>query len=432
MGIEKHQCLAMLDTDMRPGAVAGSYVCDRCFDDRGIREFVRTNASSRRCDFCLRTARSEIAAELPHVVRYIHGCLSREYEDPNNAVAWDGAWQGAEVWSTGELVFEEVGLELPKDDHGRLRKALSHGLGDGNREWCRVGPYTARQREVYRWSWENFCRFVKHERRYFFLTPQREDNYLLAPARLLRRIADLCERHGLFRIVKAGTVLHRTRRRPKGEALWGALDLGPPPAEKAILPNRMSPAGVPMFYASDDPETALLEIFQEPGVYATATFKLRRDARVLDLSDVPRIPTIFEEPSDEADGGDRDGLIFLHSFAEAVSQPIDRKDRAHIDYVPTQVVTEYFRSMRRPREATAVDGICYTSAKNPPRKSYVLYATQLDVVLDEASLERWEPAEREAARGSHANAWLEMVRVAMSRRTRPPPMGQHRWQAPRR
>ncbi|MGQ0713964.1 MAG: RES domain-containing protein [Gemmatimonadaceae bacterium] len=35
------------------------------------------------------------------------------------------------------------------------------------------------------------------------------------------------------------------------------LNLGPPPTEKAIYPNRMSPAGISMLYAAEDEETAI-------------------------------------------------------------------------------------------------------------------------------------------------------------------------------
>ena len=64
-----------------------------------------------------------------------------------------------------------------------------------------------------------------------------------------------------------------------------------------------------------------------------------------------------------------------------ISKPIQRDDRPHIDYVPTQVVTEFIRS----RPATGdvpIDGIKYLSAVHPSYASYVIFATQENLFPD--------------------------------------------------
>jgi RES domain len=53
-------------------------------------------------------------------------------------------------------------------------------------------------------------------------------------------------------------------------------------------------------------------------------------------------------------------LRFLHEFTRDLIEPVVLDGREHIDYVPTQVVTEYIRWL----PALAIDGILFASAQN--------------------------------------------------------------------
>jgi hypothetical protein len=64
-----------------------------------------------------------------------------------------------------------------------------------------------------------------------------------------------------------------------------------------------------------------------------------------------------------------------------ISRPIARDDRAHIEYVPTQVVTEYLRSVLR-TEKGVVEGIRYRSSRKGGEKSLVLFVDQRNLVLE--------------------------------------------------
>ena len=48
---------------------------------------------------------------------------------------------------------------------------------------------------------------------------------------------------------------------------------------------------------------------------------------------------------------------FMRDFITDFTKPIERSDRAHAEYVPTQVVTEYFRHVYRTEEGAQIDGI---------------------------------------------------------------------------
>jgi hypothetical protein len=141
--------------------------------------------------------------------------------------------------------------------------------------------------------------------------------------------------------------------------VWNnAAQLGPPPREFASN-SRMSPAGITMFYGSDDIATAVAEI----GAHSSqrhailGQFETTRDLTLLNLTDLPRVPSLY---TDAGRTPKRYDLIFLHSFAADLGKPIALDGREHIEYVPTQVVTEYLRYV----STNAVDGILYRSAQN--------------------------------------------------------------------
>ena len=394
--------------------VAGS-VCAECLgSDPGLADFVAGSASEDVCDFCGKESEGgPVAVPLDDVVDYINECLTRDYEDPVEHVGWcseDGGW-GIPVMHTDELLCEELGLELPNDDDEKLLDALCDGLGGRSREWVRRNPYGAAPEEVSIWSWERFSRVVKHARRFFFLD-HREGDYrghdeLLSPQELLRRITDFSVAQGLVHVIPAGTRLYRVRKAPLGERPSTPLELGPPPEDRCLWPTRMSPAGIPMFYGADDVDTALQETLDGPGTYIIARFEVTRDVLILDLTDVPRVPSIFEPVSDTAERDPRYELIFLHRFTRDVSEPIDRKDRAHVDYVPTQVVAEYFRSVPLD-DGRQLDGIKYTSAQRPPHSCYALFADQRAVAPSEEDVPRHQ-AEKSYGLLGHDHAWLRLI-----------------------
>ena len=55
--------------------------------------------------------------------------------------------------------------------------------------------------------------------------------------------------------------------------------------------------------------------------------------------------------------------MFLHQFARDIAKCVKKDGREHIEYVPTQVVTEFFRRVFTEPGGQSVDGILYTSSK---------------------------------------------------------------------
>lgn len=113
-----------------------------------------------------------------------------------------------------------------------------------------------------------------------------------------------------------------------------------------------------MFYGSDDIDTVVAEI----GAHSTnryaivGAFKTVRDLTLLNLADLPPVPS----PFDDAGRAGYFDLVFVHAFARDLGKPVVLDGREHIEYVPTQVVTEYLRYVM----PQSVDGILFRSAQN--------------------------------------------------------------------
>lgn len=354
------------------------YVCAACFSDKGLRGFVEGVASENVCSFCGTESTERTAAPLVPVILYINECLCGEYDAAENQLSYDrelGGYLG-ETWTTMDLLDEHLGHALPNDDDGRLLEALWDGLGQ--RVWCRNHPLSLTRDEKLRFSWDAFCELIKHRRRYFLLREE-GDGELFSPLGLLKELGEWCGRFEVIANLPAGELLYRARFEEAGRTLRSATELGPPPADKATVPNRMSPAGIVMFYVSDEAATALREVARSPeedtGRYAIGTFRTLRDVPILDLTAIPRIPSIFEPVLDSLEYDPRTPLIFLNYFADELSMPIAGDEGAHVEYIPAQVVTEYFRS-EFDQAGERLAGIRYRSARCEGGSSLVLFASQ--------------------------------------------------------
>jgi hypothetical protein len=360
------------------------HVCEDCVDDTGLRPFVRKHAVRHGCDFC----GADMAAPIGALVEHIEAALTGQFAEAM-PVAWrpgeKATWYPGTTWSTDELLWDLVGLDLR--DHPKLFSALVNVLGS-ERRWSTADPAVIPEHERLRLNWARFCWRIKHAGRFFLLSDQRE-------RAALEELGHRCIAFGLIRSLPRGTRLIRARRQ-RDRAWTTPTELGPPPGEVAVQSNRMSPPGISLFYGADDEQTALDEM-QEPGTYAVAEFEVLKPATVLDLTGVPAVPSFFDVDARQV----RSSILFLSRFAEEISRPIERDNRIHLEYIPTQVVTEY---LRREFRDVHLLGIRYASAQRAGGVCTALFAGATAVVGGHPGEE--EPDGR----------WLRLVRRWEGRR----------------
>ena len=385
----------------KPSTYPDDNVCPDCFDDEGLKDLIEWKVRANACTFCENESDTPIAAPMGDVLDYINECLRLEYDMAEEYLPYETAEGGyiGETWITYDLLVEECELELPNDASGELLQALCDGLG--LLIWCRRDPFSLTDGERVIFSWDAFCHRVKHRLRFFFLREKRkrENDDICDSVALLRELERCCERFNLIKRIPAESLFYRARHQKSGETLTTAKELGPPPQEKATVSNRMSPPGIVLFYASENPETALRETVKCPDTFAIGIFKTHREAIILDLADVPAIPSLFEARPDTLEFNPRPPAIFLNHFAAELSKPIARDNRLHIDYIPTQIITEYFRT--QPVEGVALDGIRYRSARDAGSCSLVLFATQDNLIGTNEN--------RSGALDANRDRWIELI-----------------------
>jgi len=249
-----------------------TYVCGDCIDDYAVKQFIRQQGEELSCDYCQQRAEDNpIAAAIAGVGDFMREGIEKEWSHPEDeAVAWDSE-DGRYVVSTADsydLVDRYLALESEQ-----LRNDLADQLGDN--DWCQKNPYRLTREESWIFDWERFSQQLKHETRYVFFRVENErDEYsegVQNPHEIMDEIANIISEIDLIRTIPTGTIITRARPHHENEHYSTVEDLGPPPTELAIHPNRMSPSGIPMFYGSDTETTALSEV-EQTGFATVAQF----------------------------------------------------------------------------------------------------------------------------------------------------------------
>ena len=361
--------------------VGDKYVCSECFDDYAICQFIEDRAQSPKCDYCGKSSddsSSLIAAPIDEVVGFIVEGLESEWSDPDDEyVPYESAEGGyqAEVRDSYDLLFL---VEIVTDtDNEDLVSDLEGAIG--HRQWCRKNIWELPPERQLLFAWEAFSERVKYRTRYvFFRMPDaKEESGIVddekVPEHILDRLGKIVSKNGLVSILPKGTIITRVRVHKPECSFETSAQLGPPLPQDAKYSNRMSPAGIPMFYGAMDKETALAETRKEGGksplMATVATFETLQRFKVVDLTKLPGVPSLFD-----AEGRSlRPEAKFLWAFVRDISKPIEKDGREHIEYVSTQVVTEYFRHIYEDIQGDRVRGILYPSARASKGVSCVLF-----------------------------------------------------------
>ena len=366
----------------------GPFVCRECIGEPGIQDFIENNDVDEECSFC--KSKGIPVAPLYEVTGHMESCIEEEYDDTNEWAVHDRESESGyrvEAWDTWTLLTEELEIDLPNDHDQELLKEIIGRLPEY--VWCQRDPFDVTDQEKARYDWAWFSEVVMHRRRFFFENYGDLDDENLSPGDLLEKIFDSTESYELFEILPSETQLFRARFQRQGEKYnTSAQDLGPPPKELATKSNRMSPPGIPMFYACDIPETALRETAYEEGTFAVGMFVTCQPALILDLTKVPPTPSLFQTYSDNLDFRPREILGFLNHVADEISKPIERDEKVHFNFTPTQVVTEFVRG-KLLRDDTSIDGIKFNSAVHSEHASYVIFGSQENLLSEPSGSRPW-------------------------------------------
>lgn len=363
------------------------YVCDDCFKDYAIKKFIIKYGVEPECTYCGRVSHYGIAVHIKDVADFIVEGIDYEWNlcpevegiirDEDN-----DSWYSLGVVSTHEILREREVEGLERVNEDILCDLLIYIPDD---ERAKVGIIWGKSHENLLLNWENFCYEIKHRVRYLFLSVDldiEEFDRIYGPGispipivHILKTMASSFNRLGLLQILDKDTIFYRARGHQRNQQLKNANDLGTTPIQYSKA-NRMSPVGIPMFYAAFNEETAIKEIISHYGdqskIITIGKFKNSIDCKVLDLTSLPNIPSIFDQDRRSL----REEIMFLTKFRETIERHV--QDNKEIDYIPTQVFTEYIRYIFRDADEKSLSGIIYPSVQHSNGKCCVLFVQNED------------------------------------------------------
>jgi hypothetical protein len=351
------------------GGVCLQHITDSCLSQR-LEEFV----TEHDCALC-GTARSSeenasFAVSLEKLMDAVVETVRHFYAEAEAVLPWDsedGVLVGPQIDTRD--VIEDIADGAFDDAYlDSIIQLISSVIGYQT-TW--TSWFAAADTGGLDYAWEQFAQTAMHQSRMVVGMGSPND----PPARLARFLESVLlyatSDLGLIKQLPPGTGFYRGRLCEDPDLLKRhSDDLGPAPPKKATA-NRMSPAGVALFYASGDAQTAIAEIAchgVEP-LAVVGEFTNTRELRILDLthSPAPISPFCLEKREHARMGR------FLSSFVRYIAAPVIPDGRQHVEYAPTQLLTEYLRWVPEPK----LDGIALPSAQTE-NCTYVLFFSRSD------------------------------------------------------
>lgn len=379
-------------------------VCPDCFGDSGLQrriKEVRPNFPDEPCDFHPSKKGVPIAA----VAEIVDPVFRNRYTFGNYHPI-DDDFNGDDLHGTL--------LDLTQADDDRVVTALAEALIEADDYWppdgedafyIVDGSYVENDAsyEEHSQTWRHFRREILHEQRFFNqkalgrLREIFEGLHLLrddlnSPAVYLLEPGD--EAVQIYRARKGNSIEERERivQDP-------AKQLGPPP-EKLRRAGRMNSSGILAFYGAFDVDTCVAELRPAVGeTVISAKFQLTRPIMVLDttkFSGRPKAINVFAQTHVT-----RMRLWkFMTTFMNEIARPC-LPDDEHLDYVPTQVVSEYLTHLhkfKRGDKEMTIDAIIYRSAQNGNGNNIAIFGGAAAVEGTRSSSHYFLPTEKPAIR----------------------------------
>jgi len=341
------------------------YICGNCIDEEYLQKYINEYGYIARCAYCGKKKRVRLFDEILDLINegvyFVFdnplnglGYIDGEYVKGNGPI-YDSEDMLSEIGLGDSKAFNDILLSLPDD------------------EWCNKVFYGMDESEENIYTWEYFVEQVKYKTRFFFIrekTDIKRNVRFNEPFDILEELSSSCDRLGLIDTLKKGSTVYRGRKNSYSVKYKTPEELGTPKAEDCVFSNRLSPAGIPMFYGSLTKLTCLSEIGNEKGVYTIGKWRIKKDLRILNLTKYfrfdlkkheyiyPEFPSIFDNSRREL----RTDYTFILRFASDLSKKLSKKGKENIDYVPTQIATEFLRKFSQ--FPVKLDGICFYSSKD--------------------------------------------------------------------
>ena len=372
-----------------PGEIQDKSVCADHFDSVFLQNYINENGEPGKCCYC---GKHHIVLSMLDFIKMIRHKIENEFEDVDDAglptersyfdddeedIPGLKRFMGYTAPSEAQC-YEDTAEVLDAIDLLPQPEALYNDLLESlpSHAWISSDPFIISRDDELSLHWKNFSDMVKHRQRFTFWTkeefngiPSEYENCLMD---ILHELGALIHESGICKTLETDEQIYRARPITKDTPLEFKEITCPP--DDIASQGRMSPAGISMFYGGFDVETVRRECTPKTnhdgkGRFLIGRFHAKEPLLILDLTDIPK-PLFWEQNRDY-----REKLSFLNIFSREISKPIEADDKIHIEYVPTQVFTEYLRFVFKYYGRETLDGIKYRSSINK-RPCIVLFCNQ--------------------------------------------------------
>ena len=331
------------------------FVCAKCcFDDKYVKMMVNGKSQSdAACSYCEKLGAAPFGKVMLWIMEYVTQEWSYDpiacgagYDSETKDYLYRGMINGPEE------VMCEVGLCAGNSDF------WEDATQSMNAEWCLRGVLEISLSESLRCGWNAFCETAKRVSGKDLLQ-EWPPNDIVDENDLLAVCTEVLN-HAHIRNFKAGeTLLYRAR---SGLHNTEAALLAPP--REYAPAGRMSPAGIPMLYCAMDRATTACEISEKlREALSVATFRVTVDIPILDLSDLPPLPSFFGPDREH-----RESIKAILGFAHDIAQPVGKGDSDNANYIPTQIFAGHLAKIEGMDASPKIGGIIYDSAQNQKKE----------------------------------------------------------------
>lgn len=388
MGWVKNKMMEMEENgDWPSSGLSGKYICTHHFKDKYLNRIIENYGEKGTCSYCGRKWTVCDMFKFGEQVAWRIGLYFSSIDNADFPLA-DGFYDDEEevidgykrigpyivpeentYYESKDEMLSELGLYTEDEEiNNDIESVFS------TEEWIAKDVYEENKNVRFTNQWDQFVYSIINKRRFTFLaSPEfvpiiKGDNK--EEKDILSVLSSLIIEENLCSILPKDTKLYRARKVQDINKKYGFNDITSAPDNKAF-PNRMSPAGISMFYASFEKDTAMNEcVGDETKTIIVGTFETKRNLNVIDLTKIPDNSFWMD---------DWQGNQFLHHFNENITLKLNPEDTNHLQYVPTQVFTEYLRYMFKDQNKERVDGLIYGSSKTL-QKNIVLFCNQKDSI----------------------------------------------------
>lgn len=362
--------------------------CENCFSEKEISKFIRETGHSGNCNYC--KCNNVQVLSLKKVGDFIKKGLKRAYEEleEGTGAMWDsdernyidkyGDMAGQSIY---EILIEEYNIFSNYFESEDAKKLLKDIFEESKVPWRDVTKGASNEFEdIYdsryairsdlygveivneHIAWKNFVYTTKYFNRFFDTNPncEKREELLKSLSSMLKYLEEYIEKD---------TILYRVRQMEienintmDNNSFYKEISPAPNNYSKN---NRMSPKGISYMYLGDNILTCCLETRLEENRKAlVGKFKPKKRLKIINLSKEIFIPSksMFSDSYDHSDNWIND---FVADFEKEISKPILQNEN-ELEYVPTQILSEYIRSC-------GFDGIKFESSLAKGTFNYTLF-----------------------------------------------------------